>query len=93
MKKICVSVFEDTISELEKYQLKYGANKTWIINEALKQYLGIKDNGKIYLDIADVHMSAFRKKCITEKTTINEIINNIIKKEIDNASTKEQGNS
>ena len=89
MKKICVSIFDDVAIELELQKSNNGANKTWIVNEALKLFLGMKQNDRLYINLPQDVLGVLRQKCIESQLTMNEAANEYIKKGIENEGTKQ----
>lgn len=87
MKKACFGLEDDVRTELKTRHEKHGTSQTWMINSALKEYLGLAGD-RIYLDLSPEVLAALRTKCIEFQMTMNVAANEYIKKGLSDAGDK-----
>ena len=79
MKQVCVYVDDDVADALVRYKVDRGMTKVWVVNEALRVFLGMKDDARIRLDVGEEILGKLRGLCLERKQTINEVVGEILK--------------
>ena len=50
----------------------------WVVNEALKVFLGLKADDRVYLEPGDGLMAKLRAVCVAEGRTVGEVVKEIL---------------